>query len=65
MTNPNTRNLISGLRTHAEREVNDLRTYEDPPPVKVYNLKGELLRIEEPIPYHVETNFNGGKKRSK
>ena len=64
MTNPNTRNLISGLRTRAEREVNDLRVYEDPPLVKVYDLQGNFLRTEEPTIY-VSPSFNGRKKGSK
>lgn len=40
--------LISSIRNHAERVVTDLRDWEAPPEVKVYDLQGNLKRIEPP-----------------
>jgi len=60
------RTLIGGLKSHAERSVNDLRDYETPPPVNVYRATpdgklGEYLRTESALPY--TTDFNPDRKR--
>jgi hypothetical protein len=63
--------LVSGTKRKSERNVNDLRTYEEPPVVHVYkatpdwlkkNNLDEFLRPEQPTPY-IEPSFNGRKKK--
>ena len=38
--------LIGSIRNRAENNVSGLREYEPPPPCKVYDLQGNLKRIE-------------------
>jgi len=59
-----TRTLISSIRNHAEREVSGLREYEPPPPCKVYDLQGNLKRIEPaPTPDDRTGYFNNRKRK--
>jgi len=67
------RTLIDGLKNHAELSVNGLRDYEEPPDIKVYDLQGNLKRIDNPptpddlrasIKHSIEERING-KKREK
>jgi hypothetical protein len=57
----NNHKLIDGVRSRPEIAVNELRSYEDPPPVKVFNLKGELIRIDPPTVF-VNPSFNNRKR---
>jgi hypothetical protein len=63
--------LVSGTKRKSERNVNDLRTFEEPPEVKVFKatpdwLKkinlDEFLRPEQPTIY-IEPSFNNRTKR--
>ena len=58
------RRFIDSVRRRSEITVNELRSYEDPPPVKVYDLNGNFLRFEPPTVY-INPTFNNRKRGAK
>lgn len=45
---PRNHTLIGSIRNRVENNCGNLRDYEPPPEVKVYDLQGNLKRIEAP-----------------
>jgi hypothetical protein len=54
--------LVSGIRASNERKVNDLRTYEAPPEVQVFDCNHNLIRTEAPTLWEDVPKFNGRRK---
>jgi hypothetical protein len=52
--------LVDCIRNKNEKEVNDLRVYEPPSEVRVYDQNHNLIRIEQP-PVPSKLNFVGRK----
>ncbi len=52
------RTLVSGIRRVSERKVNDLRDFASPSEIRVYDLQGNLKRVE-PAPTEPKYNFVG------
>ena len=58
------RTLIDGLKNHAELSVNGLRDFETPSDIRVYDLQGNLKRIEPaPTPDDRTGYFNNRKRK--
>ena len=58
----NHKTLVSGTKRKAERACDGLRTYEEPPEVKVFDIHGNFLRNEQAT-FYKEPDFNNRRKK--